>query len=211
MKATTRIEKLLALNGEHDLLEAWDVQFLTSICDQARSKTLSVRQNDILQKIESKLSSEKIVEAHDWISSWDETKAHTARVIARYYTESHYFTALSRQILSDPGYILPKKAYEKMCENKYAKRVLEIAAADPAYPEGSTVMLRSTAKNTLSMGKFNKLKECPLFVLKVLPHIQSAAKGAKLYEILSGVSCEVLRIEERFLKSYRPPKRQKAV
>jgi|ETNvirenome_6_85_1030632.scaffolds.fasta_scaffold06543_4 hypothetical protein len=211
MKVATRIKKLLGLNDEHDLLAAWDVQFLASIRDQAQTRSLSTRQNDILQKIEAKLSSTKIAEAREWTQCWDEAKADTAQTIAQYYSGSGYFSALSRQILTDPTYIPSKKAYEKMCENKYAKRVLEIAAAEPAYAEGSTVMLRTTAKNTLSFAKFNKLKECPLFVLKVLPQIESAAKGAKLYEILSGRSCEVFRIEERFLKSYRKPKHAQAV
>ena len=211
MKTIKRITELLAVNEKHHLLSAWEVQFLTSVKGQSDRRALSSRQNDIVQKIEAKLSKAKIQEAQAWIDGWGGEKARIARVIAEYYAATSYFTALSRQILEDPEYVPSKAAYEKMCQNKYAKRVLEIVDAAPAYPDGSTVMLRATAKNTLSFAKFNKLKECPLFVLRVLPHVTSPAKGAKLYEVLSGTSCDVFRIEERLLKTYRVPKAKHAV
>ena len=206
MEIGKRIKKLLALDEEHRLLSKWEQNFLASLQTQPKGHSLSVRQNDVLQKVEAKLSPATLKEARDWEESWTEEKAHNLRLIAEYYRGTGYFTSLARQVLRDPAYIPPRKAYEKMCENKYAKRVLEIASGTPAYPEGTTVMLRATAKSKLSNTKFNKLKNNPLFVLRVLPHVHSSAKGAKLYEILSGCSCDVLRIEERFLKSYRKPK-----
>jgi len=206
MEIGKRIEKLLALDEEHRLLSKWEQNFLTSFQAQPPGYTLSVRQNDVIQKIEAKLSPATLEEARNWEESWTQEKATKLRLIAEYYRGTGYFTSLARQVLKDPNYIPPRKAYEKMCENKYAKRVLEIAAREPAFPEGTTVMLRATAKSKLSNTKFNKLKNNPLFVLRVLPHVHSSAKGAKLYEILSGCSCDVFRIEERFLKSYRKTK-----
>jgi hypothetical protein len=210
VKSTARIQKLIALNEEHHLLTSWEERFLSSLLSQAPHRALSVKQNDHLQKLESKLSPSALDAIKVWKKDWSPEKARTLRLLAEYYRGTAYFTTLSRQVLSNPGYIPPKAAYEKMCENKYAKRVVEIAAMEPAYPEGTTVMLRATAKKTLSFAKFNKLKDCPLFVLRVLPHIHSSAKGAKLYEVLSGGSCDVFRIEERFLKSYRYTAARKA-
>jgi|TARA_R110000824_G_scaffold87650_1_gene216010 hypothetical protein len=204
VKSTARIQKVIALNEARQLLTPWDERFLSSLLSQAPHRTLSVKQNDHLQKIESKLSPTALNAIKAWEQNWDTEKARTLRIVAEYYQETSYFTTLSRQVLSNPAYIPSKAVYEKMCENKYAKRVLEMAADAPVFPEGTTVMLRATAKKTLAITQFNKLKDCPLFVLRVLPHIRSSAKGAKLYEILSGGSCDVFRIEERFLKSYRP-------
>ena len=211
MEIDKRIDKLLALNEKYDLLSKWEQEFLASVQQRSRRHSVTVRQNDILQKLETKLSPTTLQEVQSWKDNWDDAKAETLRLIAEYYRGTGYFTALSRQVLHDPTYIPSRKAYEKMCENKYAKRVLEIAAEAPAFPEGTTVMLRTTAKSKLSTTRFNKLKNNPLFVLRVLPYVHSSAKGAKLYEILSGCSCDVFRIEERFLKSYRKPKAKQAV
>lgn len=211
MKSTARIQKLIALNEEHHLLTSWEERFLSSLLSQAAQRALSVKQNDHLQKLESKLSQSALDAIKAWKKGWSDEKARNLRIIAEYYRATAYFTTLSGQVLADPSYIPSKAAYEKMCENKYAKRVLEIAAGEPVYPEGTTVMLRATAKKTLSVTKFNKLKDCPLFVLRVLPQVHSSAKGAKLYEILSGASCDVFRIEERFLKTYRGTTARKSV
>ena len=211
MEIGKRIEKLLALDEEHRLLSKWEQNFLTSFQTKPPGCTLSVRQNDVIQKIEAKLSPATLQEVRNWEENWTKDKARNLHLIAEYYRGTGYFTSLARKVLRDPSYIPPRKAYEKMCENKYAKRVLEIAAEAPQFPEGTTVMHRATAKSKLSTVKFNKLKNNPLFVLRVLPHVHSSAKGAKLYEILSGCSCDVLRIEERFLKSYRKPKRGRTV
>jgi hypothetical protein len=211
MEIDKRIEKLLTLNGKHGLLSNWETHFLVDIKNKPPGYSLSVRQNSLLQKIEAKLSPATLEETRNWKQNWTKEKARTLHLIAEYYRGTGYFTSLSRQVLHDPAYIPPRKAYEKMCENKYAQRVLEVAAEPPAFPEGTTVMLRATAKSKLSNTRFNKLKNYPLFVLRVLPHVHSSAKGAKLYEILSGCSCDVFRIEERFLKSYRKPKAKQAV
>lgn len=210
MKAATRIQKLIDLNIQHQLLTPWEENFLRSLSSQLERRALSVRQNDHLQKIESKLSPTALGALKTWEEDWNADKARTLRIVAEYYQGTAYFAALSRKALSDRAYIPSQGAYEKMCENKYAKRVLEIAGTPAAYPEGTAVMLRTTAKKTLAFAKFNKLKACPLFVLRVLPHVRSSAKGAKLYEVLSGASSDVFLIEERFLKSYRQPRARKA-
>jgi hypothetical protein len=204
MTGISRIESLLALNKSYALLGEWDRRFLLSLETQlASGRALSVRQNNILQKIEAKLSPSAINAAQEWAAQWDGEKQATATICAKYYVDNGYFVELARKILRDPTTPIPQKQYEKMCGNKYAQKVLAATQADPQYPPGTPVMLRATAKSTLTATRYNKFKEKPLFVLEVLPHVLRAAKGAKIYKVLSGTSTDLFEIEERFLKIYR--------
>ena len=212
MTPLNRIKSLLTVTKDCSLLKEWDVQFLESLETQLRrGRTLSVRQNDFLQKIEAKLSPAALQSASEWKESWDATKKATARRCAEYYRTTDYFSYIANRVLDEPEWVVPQAQYEKMCENKYAKKILATLDAPSLYPAGAAVMLRATAHQTMTRATFTKFKEKPLFVLEVLPTVRSAAKGAKLYKVLSGTSTDVFEIEERFLKVYRKMNRKEAL
>ena len=112
MKTIKRINELLAVNEKHHLLSAWEVQFLASVKGQSDRRTLSSRQNAILQKIEAKLSKTKFHEAQALGDGRGVEKARIARVIAKYYAATSYLKTLSLQILENPAYVPSKAAYE---------------------------------------------------------------------------------------------------
>lgn len=204
MAVLERLQELTKRNEKHSVLGQWEKDFLSSLAEQVkRGRTLSVKQNTFLQKIESKLSDNSLHSLLEWEKEWDAEKQRKAQICAKYYQRTGYYSSLSNRVLTDPDWIMPREAYEKLCKNKYAQRVLEAVDSPALYGDGSVVALRATARNALSSRQFLKFKEKPLFVLEVLPDVQRAVKGAKVYKILSGTSTDVFEIEERFLKRFR--------
>ena len=93
--------------------------------------------------------------------------------------------------------------FNKMCENKYAKKVIATAKAKEKYAVGSMVLLRKTAISWRN----KKYDEVPCVVIEVLhDEVVSHAKGAKPYKVLPFGSSEMLTLEERELKVYKTPK-----
>jgi len=82
---------------------------------------------EILERVEQdKLSDEARATSRKWQNNYDDEKRSVARICAEYYDKTGYFTALVSSILEDSDYIPPEKAWRKMCENKYAKKVLAL-------------------------------------------------------------------------------------
>lgn len=204
MPSLDRLQKLTTQDDKYNLLGSWEKDFLTSLKDQVRQgRTLSVKQNDVLQKIEAKFSDKSIKKLLKWEKEWNPEKQRTARICAEYYKQSGYYSYLANRVLTEPEWIIPQESYEKLCHNKYAKKILEMTEAPPLYTTGTVVTIRATARKALTNQQFLKFKEKPLFVLEVLPQVVRAVKGAKIYRVLSGASTDVFEIEERFLKQFK--------
>ena len=200
----TRIDKLIGLNKKHHILSEWETGFLSSLLSQvSKGRTLSVKQNDLLQKIEAKLSTGAIDEATRWEQEWGAEKQSIARICATYYLHAGYFQAAAARVLSEPEWIMPRALYTKMCGNKYAKKVIATALANPLYEVGSAVMLRATAAHTKYTATTSISSGTPLFVLEVLPEVKSAAKGAKIYRVLPATRGDTIEVEERHLKKFK--------
>jgi len=204
-----RLQKIKEINQEYNVLSAWENNFVDSLMMQVKKgRKLSPRQNDILQKVESKVSPQAIENTNLWKKSWDEEKKRIAKICANYYKHTPYFKAESQDILSDPNMVLSQKLYSKMCENKYAKKVIAEATKKPLFPVGSVAMLRETAGRNLSYSIFQACAGTPLFVMKILGEVKSAAKGAKQYELLPAGAAATIIVEERYLKKYRKSKKK---
>ena len=208
MATAHRTEILLGRNAEHQILNEWDARFLQSIHEQLeKNRTLSVRQNDILQKIESKLSDDAIGEVKAWEKNWDRETREKAVICAKYYAKiGTYFRDIAAKVLEEPEWIVPMTTYKKMCENKYAKKILAIAMAEAKYPCGCVIMLRDTAQKSLGWIKYEEMKGKPLFVLEILQDVHNAAKGAKRYRVLAAGAIKPVELEERQIKKYRKGK-----
>ena len=112
--------------------------------------------------------------------------------------------------MNDPEWVIPETLYNKMCANKYAKKVLAETAATPKFEVGATVMLRTTTPSTLfSWPDRKKLYNTPLFVMGISPHIKNAVKGAKIYTILPAGHPSTFEVEERHLKKFTQSKKKK--
>ena len=188
-----------------NLLSQWENGFVESLHQQFKKRgALSPRQIEILERIEKdKLSSEAQDARQRWVNNYDDEKRHIARICAEYYQKTGYFTALAASILELSQFIPSEKAWRKMCENKYAKKVLATHAAAPKYPVGSTVMFRSTADWAHRVAASDK----PCIVISTSGTITSAAKGAKPYKVLPYGLARPIECEERHLKTYRKSKK----
>ena len=211
MVATQRVKSLIEANEKHQILSDWDSRFLQSVYEQLqKNRTLSVRQNDILQKIESKLSADAIKEIAEWESAWGVEHRRKAIICAKYYKRiGTYFRDIAARVLEEPEWVMPKNTYQKMCENKYAKKVLSVVESTPAHSCGSIVMLRTTAQKSLGWVAYTEMKEKPLFVMEILDDVHSAAKGAKRYKVLPAGAIKTVEVEERQIKKYKKAKTTK--
>jgi hypothetical protein len=213
MRTSQRIRKLL----EVKILDGWTRNFCESLLEQiVKGRLLSARQVEILDQKEKVFSNERLQEEDSWTSSWDEEKQEIFRVCAMYYRKTGYFGNIAQMVGSDgtiaDGYIPTKRAYNKMCNNKYATKIREAWFAEPKYPVGSVVAVRSTAPNYSdgqAIRKHNQGSVMPHFVIETnSKHPESACKGAKLYKIVSAGSAVPFDLEERHLKTLRKTKRK---
>lgn len=200
-----RIEHVITFNEKCPVLSDWDIGFMESVAAFAKKRgKLSEGQYRVFAKLEAKCDPNVIEKAKAWESSWNDEKRTIARTCAEYYSNTMYWTALSNKILTDPEFIPSHRQYTKMCENKYAKKVLAITSAEPLYSIGATVVLRSPTANDWSN---RSLRDVPCLVLGVLDGIVSTAKGAKQYSILPYGQAAPRTFEERQIKKWNGKKK----
>ena len=200
------LERLQNAASKKDLLSQWEQGFLESLLQQFNKRgRLSLKQIEILERIETqKLSAAAQDARRTWDESYDDEKRRIALICAKYYVRTGYFTNLSDSIIHDPSYIPSEKAWKKMCENKYAKKVIAEHDAPAKYATGSVVEFRSTANwshKTASNGM-------PCVVISSGGDIVSAAKGSKPYKVLPYGSVQMIECEERHLKKCKKPKKK---
>ena len=203
-----RIQKTIDFDKKHFTLNAWERGFLESVLAFAgRRGSLSFSQNTHFEKIEAKCNAKHLSSLLTWRDSYDKEKREVATICAKYYKHTGYFAALATSILDDKDFIPSEKQYRKMCENKYAKKVIEIFKAEPLYPAGSMVELRKPAARQFVL---QSLAGVPCLILEVLNEVKSAAKGAKQYNILPyGHSYPHILEERQIRKSKGVPKNKK--
>ena len=164
-------------------------------------KGLTSRQFEAFEKVEKRFSAEKIAARKSWAGEYTEEKRQIAKVCAEYYLANPpYFRDLADQIVNREGFVPTERQWRALCENKYAKKVLEAAFAAPKFSNGSMVVGRATSSRNIR-GKF-----LPVIEADASP-VKSAAKGSKIYRVLPVGSPSTLLVEEREIK--RAPKKKK--
>ena len=180
---------------------SWNQGFLESLRDQAqyRGGTLSTRQAEIFEKIKREYSEESIAARADWAADYRRDHIEIAKVVAHYYSNTPYYTEISRNILNDDNYVPSVSLFNKMIRNKYAQKVITSWNSAPKYPAGTSVIGRGNrpAAHVLKNGGV---------VLNTTSPILSAAKGAKRYTVLPYDSATPILIEERDVKLFRNKK-----
>jgi len=202
------IKRLTALSGRIADHSSWDYGFCESLLEQARSdRNLSVRQLEILEKIEGRYSDEALERISLWDRSFTADKRERYEVCLAYYKPTPYYDRANGAYDRDPTLIPSLAQYTKIVENPYAQKVLTAHYADPLYPVGSMVTLRgnqATRRNRHFRGSgFSRTNY--LVIKNDLP-IRNACKGAKMYQLLPVGSAELVHFEERHLKKHRTPK-----
>ena len=153
--------------------------------------------------MEQTCSPEALETRKTWEDAYGPEKHEIATICAKYYKSAGYFTSLAWKVLDNPEYKLTPNEFNKMCENKFAKKVTASAQAKEKYAVGSIVLIRKTALDYRNRQFDNVL----CVVIEVLHgDITSHAKGAKPYRILPFGAPTTIQVEERHIKAYKPAK-----
>ena len=169
---------------------------------------LTPGQQSWIDSISDKYSPEKIAEAVLWQQSWSEENRSVARKVAKYYEANPpYFSNYVARINAEPEtFFLSKKEWDKLCENKYAKKILKEYDSPARFNVGQTVQIR--ANNKVRRANYDRslgrIAQRVGFVLEVnaLP-ITRAAKGSKIYKVLLAGETSPIFCHEADLKFKR--------
>jgi len=129
----------------HKCLSSWEQGFIESIVGQMKKgRTLSENQERIVTRCLEKTSPENVASREEWEKEYVEQHRETALLCARYYKREGYFQSMAHNLLNDESYIPTREHYTKMCENKYAKRVIENSKSPFQFGLGDLAQVRST-------------------------------------------------------------------
>tara|TARA_R100000742_G_C4243776_1_gene62996 strand:+ start:117 stop:776 length:660 start_codon:yes stop_codon:yes gene_type:complete len=172
--------------------------FLLSIKETYEDKgVLTQKQIDAVKNIEAKNADETIEKYNDWVENYGQDEREIAEICAHYYKSNPpYFADLSNKILSDDDFVPSRRQYISMCENKFASKVVEATRAEPKYEVGMIVKGRKKAPANVENQLFSIIK------VNAAP-VRSAAKGAKLYELLPFGKTQTVFCEERHIRKTR--------
>ena len=183
---------------------SWAQGFAESVLVQAREgKTLSHRQLEIVAKLERENSSEVQSERQAFAAKYkDESTGlrEKALVASEYYLTTPYFRDICRMVISDENYVPSMSQFNKIVENKYAKKILAGHFSEPKFPAGTLIQLRVTAPG----GNANKK------AMVIEPNFRSpisACAGNKVYQVLPIGETVPVVLEERHIKTWRVAKK----
>jgi len=182
---------------------------LQSMLDQAnRRGNLSKKQVKFYNSIASNYTENALAEKREWEAGFVGKKLDDLMIIARYYkAQGSYFLALVEKILSDDSYIPNKSQYRKLCENKYAQKVLTEHYKEPKFEVGQQVYLVSKAPHRYAMRQ--TLQRGGIILRANAGPIENSCKGAKKYLVLPIGDPHGVVVEERWLKSRRDKKNER--
>ena len=200
MKQEEIIKSLLYLSPSDSDISTWQEGFLKSVLEQVKKGfTLSHNQERILSEVCAQNTPERLQSIQDWKTSYSasEYKQESFRVCAHYYNTVGYFTTIVENFFTKKDYVPSEKEYKRLCDNKYAKRVLESHFSEPLYPKGTVVQLRKGHRvnqdnkllMTLNRERLSPAADYAVVLESDAQPIHRAAKGSKIYKILPvGVS-----------------------
>jgi hypothetical protein len=186
----------LTLERNRDFMSNGDKIFTDSLKSQYNANGhLSTSQEYHLDRIALVYSDGAVHKIQSWCRDYNNEMRLTATRCAHYYNMSfpRYYESIIDKVLADPhAHTLTPVEYKKLCENKYAKKVLSCYEADPKFAIGELVQLRSTHnifkindRMTGPVGHYTEYKNrlC-LITSDNARAITRAAKGSRVYKIL---------------------------
>jgi len=194
--------------SENAHVDNWTRDFCTSILDGFdKYKGLTQGQYDVFAKKEQQFSVEAIDESRQWQKTYaaDQQKKDNALICANYYKANPpYFADLAEKIIEDPTFVPTAKQYRSMCENKYARKVIESTTVAPKYPVGMVVEVRKPFQGYHLQAHFSaaSLWRAVVIASDASPVI-SAAAGSKRYTLLPFAAANTVQLEERQIKKAR--------
>jgi len=161
---------------------------------------LTEKQVKLLSSIESNYTLEALNNRQVWLDSFDEQKQRDFRIVAGYYhRQGQYFYALASKVMEDENYVPTEKVYRKLCENKFAQRVLHEHHKEPRFKIGQVVYVISKAPGKITY----TLRRGGIVLRANAEPVDSPARGAKKYLVLPIGDPHGIVTEERWLKTRR--------
>ena len=195
-----RLEQLLARMEDR---RSWGWGFAESVLAQAKEgKVLSRRQLEIVAKLELENTDEVLEQRAGFAAKYnDESTGLKERmtIASKYYMTTPYFRDIAREVLENENFVPTLSQYNKVVENKYAKKILTGYYAEPKFPVGSLAELRATAPRRA----FKKV----MIVSTNFETPTSAAAGNKVYQVLPIGETVPVVVEERHIKTWRAAKK----
>ena len=192
-----RVDRLLT---NPEVISTGTRSFLQSIKQFAvHNKRVTDRQEEALIKIEGRFSSESVTKRAQWIEAYNDEQRNIAKICAEYYRrQGSYYLDLAFKVLEEPDFVPTEKQYKAMCENKYAKKIIENTFSEPKYPVGSFVNARANMPYNL---RRTALATSPGMIIEAgCGPIITAAKGTKRYKVLPVGAATPVEVEERHIK-----------
>ena len=213
------------LASVEDHITYGDKQFYMSLLwqhENKKAKELSYSQMYHLERLHNKYSMEEVKKKEEFEQNYSDAHRDTAIKCAQYYADQYppYYDAIVEKVMKDPqGHILSYNEYNKMCNNKYAKKILACYEEPAKYQVGDFVQIRAT--NRIDIANTNQKeghlprrsscrtvsnKYCIILEVDAKP-ITRAAKGARLYKVLITDEAQPIYAHESDLKKARRPKK----
>ncbi len=171
------LNKIEQLKKHEAKFTQWERDFLISIEDYFNKKgRVSYAQEGVIERMLGKYSDDNMKKHADWEKSWTPEKQRIFDTCVKYYKEAGYFTHVILKTEKNENYIPNEKTFVKMCENKYAQKVMKVLDSEPLWPIGGVATLRMTLKyndprphDGSSTTRFNsqQLKNKPVMILGI--------------------------------------------
>jgi hypothetical protein len=161
--------------------------FLTSLSLQFKAKGfLSNNQNVALERIVANYSFDNLEWKQKFLNS--EMKENF-KVVVDFYRRTSYYANIVSKVNKDAGYIPTPSEYTAICDNKYAKLVIEGFRGIAKYKLGEMIRLRE--KNGITSGSGIGT------IIEVTNSVYSACRGNKVYRVYFAETGRTLELEER--------------
>lgn len=194
----------------------WAKGFADSICEQiTKGRTLSDRQKVVCYKILKENNEEAQESLANWHEEYNTKFKSLGYKISSYYQAQGggYYGNVATPVLA--GKVPERRAFLKMINNKYAKKVIAEIERKPRFSTDDHIIPNSkfltgySATNRMICTRSGQLPYKEIresfkarggIILGVDEKIVSAAKGSKRYLVLPFGATEVYLVEERYLK-----------
>ncbi len=215
-------ETITALEKVYATMSHSDGNFYRSLASWFQKRgSLSPAQEFHLERLSKKycVTEEEALKRQKWLDNYSQEHRLIALRCAKYYHAQHhkyYGSIVDRVLLAPQSHKLCRDEFNKLCNNKYAKKIRAAYDAPVKFSPGDLVQIRATNRLDIANERFYEFismntralrnKFCMILEVDALP-ITRPAKGARVYKVLvTGVS-RTFYAHESDLKTVRGTKK----
>lgn len=177
-----------------------DREFVVSLQESfKRYSSLSQKQYNYFEVLEKRYDPATLAAANaarqEWTNKWDAWKQKQLEICVRYYSKTPYFSDIVKACEKDTSYIPSEKQFRAMCENKYAKRLVE-NMTNHKFDVGAVVQQRKS--------RYIQMEQVGVITAVSDAITRSSANiGGRVYRVMWMHDGNESEVFERDLKTYR--------